>query len=366
MSEHDVASRRITCVIGSLGAGGAERVLTVMANWWVAEGHHVTILTLQETTSFFPLDSRVHVTSVATVPAHSRSGFVAAVRRVFRLRSTVLECRSDVVLSFIDIANVHAILATVGCGIPVIVSERTDPNHHRLGLVWSVLRRMTYPMATRVVVQSEEVSRAFAYIANRVTVIPNPIAAVSPPEDGAPSVDVDVVAIGRLSREKGFDLLLEAIAKASRSTVLVTARIWGDGPEIQSLQQQARRLGIASQVSFPGRTTAPIAELRRGRVVVLPSRYEGFPNVLGEAMAAGCPCIAFDSSSGPRLLIDHRVDGVLVPPEDPDALATAISDAIADPEGCARMAGNAVNVARRYSVRSVMAQWDAVLRSVQA
>ncbi|MEO7041263.1 MAG: glycosyltransferase family 4 protein, partial [Gemmatimonadaceae bacterium] len=364
VSDRTSAAWRITCVIGSLGAGGAERVLTGMANWWVAEGHDVTILTLQPPDPFFPLDPRVRVASLSA--ASPQAGVVAGIRRVFRLRRAVQECRSDIVLSFIDVANVHALVATIGCGIPVIVSERTDPNHHRIGTVWSLLRRVTYPIATRLIVQSEEVRRAFGYMAERVTVIPNPITAVPSREANTSCYDVDVVAIGRLSREKGFDLLLHAIATASRPGFPVTATIWGDGPERESLQEQARSLGVASQVTFPGRTRVPIAALRRGRIVVLPSRYEGFPNVLGEAMAAGCACIAFDSSSGPRLLIDHGVDGVLVPPEDSDALAAAISKAIADPERCERMGAKAAGIVNRYTMDSVMAQWNAVVMSVQA
>ena len=339
-------------------------MLSIMANWWVAEGHSVTILTLQASEPFFALDARVSVLSLAAPRARSNRGILAGVRRVLRLRRAVRECGSDVVLSFIDVANVHALVATRGLGIPVIVSERTDPNHHRLGRLWSLLRHTTYQMATQVVVQSEEVKRAFSYVSDRVTVIPNPVAAVPPCDGAATSCDVDVVAIGRFSREKGFDLLLDAIAKASRMGVPVTARIWGEGPERESLQRQAQSLGIASQVAFPGLTTTPIAALRRGRIVVLPSRYEGFPNVLGEAMAAGCACVAFDSSSGPRLLIDHGADGLLVPPEDSDALAMAISKAIADPEARLRMGAKAVDIAQRYSVGSVMAKWDAVLRRV--
>lgn len=354
--------QRISCVIGSLGPGGAERVLTTMANWWAMDGRDVTIHTLQSTPAFFRLDDRVAVVPMRIPGRGTVRRTIAAVRRVLHLRRELRIRRPDVVLSFIDVANIHTLLATIGMGVPVVVSERTDPSRHRIGVILTLLRRLTYPMAARLVVQSSDVESALPYMSNRATVIANPV--LPAPAGGSASVrDVDVIAMGRFTPEKGFDLLLRAVAVACSKRGPTTLRVWGDGPERVPLMRLAEQLDIVSQVEFPGNTTSPSIALRRGRVFVLPSRYEGFPNVLGEAMAVGLASIAFDSSSGPRQLIRHGIDGLLIAGEDVNAMAAAIVELLDCPVVRRHMEAAAPNAVERFSLESVMARWDNVLAS---
>jgi len=346
-----------------LGPGGAERVLTTMANWWVRDGRDVTIHTLQSKPAYFCLDDRVAVAPLGISGVGMLRRVVAAIARVRRLRRALRDRRPDVVVSFIDIANIHTLIATIGIDVPVVVSERTDPKLHRIGPFWTLLRRITYPMARHLVVQSKEVEAALSYMSGDTTVIGNPVLPIA--ASGEVMVrDVDVVAMGRFTHEKGFDLLLRAVAVASQKRGPTTLRVWGDGPERASLMNLARQLDIASQVDFPGNTSRPGAVLQQGDVFVLPSRYEGFPNVLGEAMAAGRACIAFDSSSGPRQLIRHGVDGLLIPGGDVDAMALAIVELLDTPSTRRRLEEAAPSVVDRFNLESVMARWDDVLASV--
>ncbi|MEO7101910.1 MAG: glycosyltransferase family 4 protein [Gemmatimonadaceae bacterium] len=351
---------RISCVIGSLGPGGAERVLTTMANWWVNHGRGVTIYTLQASAPFFWLDERVTVVALGLCGGGVVRRTIGAARRVVRLRRALLDGKPDVVVSFIDVANVHALLAAIDGVVPVVISERTDPRHHQIGTVWRMLRRMTYPTAAQLVLQSAEVAATFSYMSASTRIIPNPVLPAPIPAS-RPAPDVDVVAMGRFTREKGFDLLLKALQAVSLARGATTLRVWGDGPEKSALMLLAHELGIANQVEFPGNTTTPTTALQSGKVFVLPSRYEGFPNVLGEAMAVGLPSIAFDTSSGPRQLIRHGIDGILVHGQDVNALAAGIVQLLDDPDLRDRMEIEAPRVTARFGLASIMARWDDVL-----
>ncbi|TGV62805.1 glycosyltransferase, partial [Mesorhizobium sp. M2D.F.Ca.ET.160.01.1.1] len=107
------------------------------------------------------------------------------------------------------------------------------------------------------------------------------------------------VAVGRLEKQKGFDLLLEAFSRVARQLPMVTLVIFGEGPERAALEQQARGLGIADRVRMPGVTNSPVGWLSVGDIFVLSSRFEGFPNVLLEALMAGMATVAFDCPWGP-------------------------------------------------------------------
>jgi glycosyltransferase involved in cell wall biosynthesis len=132
-----------------------------------------------------------------------------------------------------------------------------------------------------------------------------------------------VLAAGRLHRQKGFDVLLRAFATA-RAHLNCRLIILGEGPDRKDLLALARALDIGNDVALPGFTGNPFAFMARAAVFVLPSRWEGFPNALVEAMACGTPVIAADCPSGPHDILAGGRFGRLVPPENVEALATAL------------------------------------------
>ena len=169
--------------------------------------------------------------------------------------------------------------------------------------------------------------------------------------------------MGRLHSEKGFDRLLHAFARADGAGQGWRLVILGEGSERAALESLAQQLGIEASVSLVGRVREPASVLRQSDLFVLSSRYEGFPNALLEAMAAGLPVVATDCPSGPRHIIRHGVDGLLVPPDDTDALAGAIRYLLGDDQTRQAFAERATEVIERFGVDQVMAQWEQLARS---
>jgi glycosyltransferase involved in cell wall biosynthesis len=171
--------------------------------------------------------------------------------------------------------------------------------------------------------------------------------------------------MGRLVPQKGFDRLLEAFASIARERPGWSLTIHGEGPQRLPLTERTESLGLAGQVRFPGVTDDPAAALADADLFVLSSRWEGFPTVLGEAMALGRPVVAFDCPSGPADLIRDGLDGVLVPRDDIAALASAMASLIDDPTRRAALAARAPEVLERFGLTAILARWDELFAEVR-
>jgi len=363
---------RITLVISSLRVGGAERVMASMANYWVEHGHQVTLVTLNSCAAdWYPLYPQV--TRVALDLASDSStlwqALRANVRRIVRLRRALRASRPNAIVSFMDATNVLTLIAGTGLHVPVIISERTDPRHHRIGRVWQGLRQALYRKADAVVVQTNAVSTWAKRLArpDAVRVIPNPVAVEAPhlPPRSTPSSRTrTVVAMGSLSKPKGFDLLLQAFAQCVYTRSGWYLEIMGDGAERAKLEALAGTLGITDQVHFHGRVFNPTTILTCADLFVLSSRYEGFPNALLEAMACGIAVVATDCPSGPRDIIRDGIDGLLVPAENMDALSHAMGALMDNPEHRVNLGRRAREISDRFSVHTIMAMWESLVQEL--
>lgn len=167
-----------------------------------------------------------------------------------------------------------------------------------------------------------------------------------------------VISVGRLDPQKGYDYLIEAWQIVYENCPDWSLTIFGDGYQREELQSRINQLGLQSVITLCQPTTEITSEYINSSLYVMSSRYEGLPMVLIEAMACGLPCISFDCKCGPRDIISHNIDGLLVPERDVDILAASIVDLIENREKRRRMSLMAIKKSKDYSIDKILRMWD--------
>jgi GalNAc-alpha-(1->4)-GalNAc-alpha-(1->3)-diNAcBac-PP-undecaprenol alpha-1,4-N-acetyl-D-galactosaminyltransferase len=365
---------RLLVVVSSLAFGGAERVAATLSNEWARQGAAVTILVTYagHRDVAFEFDPSVRIVFVADlVPGSGRRRVWQWLRKLAAVRDFVRAEPPEVIVSFLTNVNVTTLLATIGLGIPVVVSERSDPLANR-SVSWSLrkVRAVVYRLAACVVTQTTRASRLMADELGDdfpIIAIPNPIPPLllQVPVTEPRAREKVVVGLGRLAPEKAFHVLIWAFAKALAEDREWTLEIWGDGPERERLAAQIAKSGLEGRVLLRGSTSRPWDALSRAAVFVLTSDFEGFPNAMLEAMALGTACIAFDCPSGPREVSDDGRAAVLVNAGDQDALVREIVRLASDRDRYEQVArAGREFVLSRYAPTIVLQSWDDVFTRV--
>lgn len=365
---------KLVLVISSLGGGGAERVMALLANEWVVRGNEVTLITLASyRRDSYPLDPAVRriALDVAGKSHHLFAALGNNFVRIHALRRAIVASRPDAVISFVAESNVRVLIATAGLRVPVIVSERTAVNRHQVHRVQRALRRWCYPRARAIVAQTRRgAAELEALVRREVEVIANPVSIESRPDDPAGGDSIagrhTLLAVGRLSPEKGFDLLIDTFAQIAPRHPDWQLVILGEGAQRTELERKVAGHGLGGRVAMPGFDAHVRAAMRRADLFVLSSRYEGFPNALLEAMTEGLACVSFDCEAGPRELIEHRSNGWLVPAGNADALAAALDVLMGDAGLRARLGARAREVRNLYALPAVVEQWNKLLAQAMA
>ena len=170
-----------------------------------------------------------------------------------------------------------------------------------------------------------------------------------------------VITMGRLHRVKGHDMLIDAFSRIAKDFPKWDLWIHGDGRARKALTSQIHSLNLDDRIFLPGTTTEVGARLCEADLFVLPSRAEGFPNALAEAMGAGLPVVSFDCASGPSELIRDGVDGRLVPASDVATLSKTMAELMGSVAERRRLASRAPEVRDRFSPERILGLWEAVL-----
>lgn len=362
---------KILLMVSSMGTGGAERVAANLCNGWACRGYLVTLVVTYSNRGHcaYTLDPRITLVYLSDQVSLTGKKTPTKLSRLLALRGIINTLSPDVAISFLTNVNVAAILASLGLGIPLIVAERVHPPQHSLGWRLDLLRKLTYPFASRIVMLTDkslqwaESNILFA----RAVVVPNPVHIplarndpIRPPDDFFATSTKVIVAAGRLVPQKQFDHLIRAFSAVAPKHPDWNVAIVGEGPLLSELQLLAESLGLASQIKFIGRAGNIGDWYSRADLFVLCSMFEGFPNTLAEAMAYGCAVVSYDCDTGPRDIVTNGADGILVPAGDEKALSTEIAGLMADDNRRTRMASAAESVAIRFALPQILAQWDVI------
>lgn len=331
------SQRRVVLYIDSLKLGGAERVTLTWAAWLQRAGWRAVVLTRKPVQwDFYPLPPGVErVVEPVDAPWMRKLGPLAFPFRVLRLKRWLAHQRVDLAIGVTSLPAIKLLFAARLLGVPCVVSERNYPPLKRINQIWSGLRRLSYPWAALHLVQTRAVGHWMAQHlgADHQLLLPNPVQwpltrfhPCIDPQDWLASAGVDagdpvLLGVGTKADQKGFDRLLRWwIPLAQRHPRLQLVLLGLDSQPYHGRDQQRELKALLASVPdllqrlhFPGRVGNVADWYDRCQLFVLSSRYEGFPNVLLEAMAAGCCCVANDCPQGPADLITNGANGLLMP-----------------------------------------------------
>ena len=370
--------RRILFIINSLAGGGAERVLLSLlasSRDMIGEFDFSLALLDQEQRDYAPPDElRIH-------QLDSRSTLL---RSIMQLRRLAAAERPDLTVSFLNRANVASVIVAGLLGHRAVISERVNTSGHLgpnlSGAVARAIVRRTYPKADHVIAVSQgiadDLTVNFGVDRARTSTISNPVDVTAIQRAGAEPVDPPVagpyaVAVSRLTRNKNAILLVDALAVSGVDLSLV---ILGQGPEHEAIRARAAKLGLAERVVMPGFVANPYPIVRQAACYLSASNSEGFPNGLVEALALGVPAAVTNCRSGPSEILAglrreevtglHVGDyGLLVPPNDRDAMAEAIRR-VTSPEMAATLARSGPIRAAEYGPGVAKTRYWDVIRHV--
>lgn len=348
---------KVLFVAENLGYGGAQKMLTFVANNLDRTKYNVAILNQNSNAEVArPLNDDVEYYAH---PQYTSRGF----RRFQELCKILKVCKKtkpDIIVSFLNMPNFLSTFAGWLKGIPVIVSERGDPSQN-MGKV-DVFMRNFEKKAAGAVFQTEG-AKAFypEKLRKKSEVIPNPVVPYSGEEVFEYRKNIKNIAfVGRMeNRQKRMDVAVRAVAEVCEKYPEVCLNFYGSGPDEEEIKNLTKELGVTDNVVFHGKTGNIHKELVKNDIFLITSDYEGIPNSLIEAMSIGMPCIATDCSpGGAALLIEHEKNGVLLPCGDPNAVADAILNLIENSELAVDCGKNATDICNRFSPEIIIEKWN--------
>jgi glycosyltransferase involved in cell wall biosynthesis len=355
----------IAIIIESFAGGGAQHVAATLANAWAQQQRAVTAISFAEAhDDVFRLDPSIQ--RIAIGGQRNSSSFagamIANIRRLRRLRSAIRASQADTVLAFIGTTNILTILATRGLSVRTIVAERNDPARQSLGRFWNPMRRWLYRRADLVVANSRAALESMTnYVPRtRLAWLPNPLR-VAPNDDVTKFSAPTILAVGRLHHQKGFDDLLRSFALYAADHPQWRLLVLGEGAERTALEHLADELGIGHAVTMPGFAANPFAYYKAARFLVHPARYEGLPNAVLEAMSVGLPAIVTRTQLGILEYLTDGVSGLVVPVDDPAALAAAMKRLADDEALHRRLSESAIRAIEPCQPEIAVAAWTAAV-----
>ena len=353
------------CLFVSAGMlyGGAERVTSILINEWAKNGCETRILvTRTEKISKYPLAQNVEVVSCYEDIKKAKVGQLAIIRII---RETCKEWKPDVVISFYNDLCALASIAILGLHIPLIYSERNDPNRTNQRPIDQVYRKIVENRADKIVFQTKGAQACYPpKVQKKSVVILNPLDTSAFPTHDFSNEKKEIVSVGRLEPQKNQKLLIESFSILAEELPDYNLVIYGEGSLRKELEAFVESKGLINRVFLPGAKSGIQNYIKDASLFVLSSDYEGIPNALIEAMAIGLPCVSTDCSpGGARELIENEKNGFITPCGDAVALKMAMSKILTEKKVASQIGKRAQEVRKRTDRQMIADRWLKLIES---
>lgn len=365
--------KKILFHLHCLRKGGAERVVVNLAEKFLADGYQVVIAIEHRAEDDYQISGQIQKVFVGLEREeeivikgnilYKMYGRISNFnKRIIHLRKLIQKEKPDVVVAFAKAPNYRALMAAAGLHIPVIASVRNDPKVHYSSLGARIFNFLLLDHAAGCVFQTQEALEFFSKkLQKKSIVILNPIHPKYLETAPAEERGKYIVNVGRMAEQKNQLLLIKAFEQISADFPGYDLRIYGgetdDGTK-DVLYRYVKEKRLDGRVKFMGISDCLDKEIRDASAFILSSDYEGMPNVLMEAMAMGIPVIATDCPcGGPRTLIRHRENGMLVPVGSMDGMAAAIREILSRKEFAGRLGSNAISIREKANIDKIYQEW---------
>lgn len=304
--------KKIMLYINVIYGGGAERVMVNLAKYFSENGYDTTLVTSFRSTGEYPLAPTVRRLTLEETEI-KQSRIKRNLSRIKKLRALCKSEKPDILISFMQEPNFRAMIATRGLPVKTLVSVRNDPNKEYAGKLGWFVGKVLLPMADGCVFQTSDAQKWFPErLQKKSRIIYNAVKEDFYQVERTP-VRGEIVTCGRLTEQKNHKLLINAFAEVQKIYPYATLKIYGEGALREELQDQIDALDLNEKVFLMGATNNVAKALQTADLFVLSSDYEGMPNALMEAMAAGVPCVSTDCPcGGPRELFAEELADKLV------------------------------------------------------
>lgn len=346
--------KRVAFIIGSMGKGGAERVISILSNAYIKKGWQVDIIMLLGNSIEYQLSDSINVIDLSTGKSKLKS--IPSWYR--KLRKYAKYNNPNVMIAFSAMMYFTTLFSTLGLDTPLIVTERSDPYSDGRSILIDMLVNWLYPKARVVVLQTE---RAKSYFSDKVkansVIIPNPIEVKS---YASSKPAKKIVNVGRLIEAKNQKLLINAFYRINKEYPEYILYIYGDGVLYDDLKNQINKLGINNRVFLEGNVANIHDAISDAEFFVLSSNYEGLSNALLESMMMGIPCISTNCAGSDEYIIDG-ISGYLVPVGDEDLLYDSMKKMIINNNLRKKLANNGKMEVEKCKVENIIVMWEKYL-----
>ena len=339
--------------ISSLFGGGAERVVSNLVNYNCQLGNSVIVVVCYEKENEYEIDSRSQKIVIGQHNILKQSSI---------LRKIIKKEKPNISIGFMQGGNVRITLAHLFLRSPYLISVRNDPNQEYPSFLSKIFAKLFFRKSSGVVFQTKDAMNFFSTtVKKKSTVIANPVSKIFFGEKIHDEGN-GIVAVGRLVEQKNYPLLIQAY-KDVKDNIEDNLYIYGDGPLNGKLTELIKKEHLDNRVYLMGRTNDIPSVLRKSKIFVMSSDYEGMPNSLLEAYCVGVPCISTDCPCGGPRSILIKNSGILVPTNDQKALSDAIMTLCTDKSNRSAISSASLKERSRFDTETILKEWDSFISS---